>query len=91
MAERLNAADSKSAEGVNPPWVRIPPFPPENITALIQGGSFLFKLCQLLYKNHLFAISKRIRANHLQSCGIFLLHFFYGNVYGNFWISGKLP
>ena len=28
MAERLNAADSKSAKGASPSWVRIPPFPP---------------------------------------------------------------
>ena len=25
-----DTADSKSAEGANPPWVRIPPFPPSS-------------------------------------------------------------
>ena len=84
MAERLNAADSKSAEGANPPWVRIPPFPPENITALIQGGSFLFRLCQLLYKNHRIMPTYR---NYPQQTAIGrrFLSMFYGiNLYGYF-------
>ena len=33
-----NAADSKSAEGANPPWVRIPPFPPEPTKEAWQSG-----------------------------------------------------
>ncbi|HFC0704312.1 TPA: hypothetical protein ACMZLS_002149, partial [Neisseria gonorrhoeae] len=69
---------------------RILPFPPQSKTALIQGGSFLFRLCQLLYKNHRFTMIFR---NALQQTAIGrrFLSMFYGiNLYGHFW-DGDLP
>lgn len=48
MAERLNAADSKSAEGANPPWVRIPPFPPNRTKTAISIAAFFEFASQVL-------------------------------------------
>ena len=59
MAERLNAADSKSAEGANPPWVRIPPFPPENITAGNHGGFFVRVVSITIKKSSRYIIKAR--------------------------------
>ena len=67
MAERLNAADSKSAEGANPPWVRIPPFPPENITAGNHGGFFV-RVVSITIKNHRVILSKLVKSDQAHSC-----------------------
>ena len=48
MAERLNAADSKSAEGANPPWVRIPPFPPNRTKTANSIAAFFEFASQVL-------------------------------------------
>lgn len=48
MAERLIAADSKSAEGANPPWVRIPPFPPNRTKAALSKAAFFESSSQVL-------------------------------------------